>query len=277
MKPEIDRFVLICYRALLPLFFDVFRHRETVMRPFAPAISELYWRAEVSSRGGKSQFPRPPWHRRPPGGQAQGLRYTVTLSVDLRKSTLAMEQADDQRKFGEWLGELVESLTEICHENCGIFDKFTGDGGLMHFLDEECRQICEKPAVVAALECARDLRARIAKLLPRMREIMQNDSELFGAGISIASGDAYWDLDHRWNPIVVGRGVVNACRICDKTPPGRIRLANRTYHLLRAENLEEALPFSQVLLGGNKEHSDSQRLIAWELREGSSSSLPPAG
>ena len=196
------------------------------------------------------------------------MRMTVTLSVDLRKSTFCMDQAEDQPAFGRWLDRLVQEIIHGCHKHAGIFDKFTGDGGLMHFLDDECKATVDKTAIEAAFLCAVHLRSTVDALLPALRKNLRNNSDLLGAGISIAASEAFWSVDHRDNPIVVGHGVVDACRICDGTPPRTIRMSNLAYSHLAVATPPMANLFMETDLGGTKEWNAEMKLKVWQMKAG---------
>lgn len=263
-----------CSEAIVPMLIDVFRHRERRMMPFAPAISRLYW--ESAAAGEKATL-RPPWddkrlreplERSYSVNGAEAMRATVTLSVDLRKSTFCMDQSVSPAPFGRWLDLLVKKIISVCHAFGGVFDKFTGDGGLMHFLQHECKAAVEMDAIEAAFRCAVHLRSGIEEMLPMLRRNLRNNSGILGAGVSIAAGDAFWSVDHRDNPLVVGNGVVDACRICDGTRAGAIRMSNFAHSQLAEVNPASAALFKQVPLGETKEWNAKMELLVWEMTAG---------
>ena len=250
--------------SLLPILADAFRHHDRRFAAFPPRVIERYW--EDAPRAADPTQPidpsrpvlQPPW--------ASGeLVPTATLSIDLRKSTYCMEYARSERDFGDWLDQMVEKMRHIAHQHCGIFDKFTGDGALVHFLDQECREIYKQSAVDAAVHCAADMQRAVDIHMRVLRGFLHHDSVKFGAGIAIDTGPAFWSTDHRDNPIVVGKGVVGACRVGDKAPRGRIRFTNQAYHDV-SEHLRGRLgPIVQEPLS-TKETSDDLPLLCWEVR-----------
>jgi class 3 adenylate cyclase len=255
-----------CCQSVAPMFFDVFRHREQMMMPFAPKVSSLYWRESALGTKDKTYFP--PWDESNIGDGSRAIRSTVTLSVDLRKSTFCMDQAESKAEFGRWLDRLVHCIVETCHSHGGVFDKFTGDGGLMHFLDGECKFAFGKTAIESAFDCASELCSRVEGMLPALRRNLRNNSARLGAGIAIAASEGFWSIDHRGNPIVVGHGVVDACRICDGTQPKSIRMSNYAHGLLAEANSLKASLFQEVDLGETKEWNASMRLRVWEMFAG---------
>lgn len=261
---EEDRFANFQANATIPLFFDVFRHRERRFSSFGVKLAERYWDDSIqffqTDRRVSNSLFRPPWEK------PNNLHRTATLCLDLRKSTFCMEHSDSPELFGEWMDSLVGVITEVCHSHGGIFDKFTGDGGLVHFLENECLEIYKKSAVVCAVECAQAMQEKIIELLIKLRGFIRFDSNLLGAGIAIDLGDTYWSLDHRDNPIVVGRAVVGACRICDGARAGKTRLTNIACKKLPPEIslvlLEKGL--RKVNLS-TKELDQSMEILVWEF------------
>jgi len=261
---EEDQFVNFHANATIPLLFDVFHHRERRFAPFAVSVSERYW--EDSHKLARAidytteQILRPPWE-----GNANVHR-TATLCVDLRKSTFCMEHSDQAEKFGRWLDSLVRVVTKVCHAHGGIFDKFTGDGGLVHFLDRECMSIYGNSALSCAVDCALELQIELIKLLESLRTFLRFDSGLLGAGVGIDVADAYWSLDHRDNPIVVGKAVVGSCRVCDSAKAGKTRLSNIACKLLPQDTL-----FNLMKLGlkqvsqSTKELDKEMDILVWEF------------
>jgi class 3 adenylate cyclase len=214
-------------KTFLPLVADVMRHRERRFNSLPERLSQHYWEASAGPPNSSADIP--PWDRGPRSSP------TATLSIDMRKSTKAMEQAHSRARFADWLDELVQIISDIAHRHGGIFDKFTGDGALVHFLQDACIALYNgKSATVLAIECAREIhRAIYNHHLPRLREILHIDFKTFGIGAAVASSNIHWKLDYRDNPITVGRGVVEACRLCTDTPATFTTVTNLVFQHLR--------------------------------------------
>jgi len=250
-----DHFLNEHARSATYVIFEALRQRTYLFLPFPPKVSERYWDDALRAPG-KSSVLRPPW-------AASKSLDTVSLSFDLRKSTFCMENADTPEKFSTWIDQLVRILTKITHSKGGVFDKFTGDGALVHFLDDECKMVYGTVAVVAALECAIGMQRATTRHLEKLREFLRLDSERLGGAIGIDVALAHWSLDHRNNPIVVGRGVVGACRLGDGTAPGRVRLTNIAYRKLGA--VGGGVYHAQSVSFTSKEFSRDMKLAAWEV------------
>lgn len=254
-------------RSTLRLLFQVLRYRVRGFAPFSGRISQWYW--EHTGLEAPEKTLQPPWMNE------NDPLATATLSLDLRKSTFCMEQADRPNRFADWLDQLGQILTRISHMHGGVFDKFTGDGALVHFLERECRKVFKRDAVVAALACAVDMQRALEFHLDKLRNLLRFDSKLLGAGIGIDVAPAFWKVDHRGNPITVGRGIVGACRICDGTPAKMISLTNIAYQELR-KAAENDRYLRRVVLGSphlrrkvfvSKEFKDEMKIRIWQFNK----------
>jgi class 3 adenylate cyclase len=175
-----------------------------------------------------------------------------------------MEQATDLPAFGTWLDQLVQILTAIAHLNGGVFDKFTGDGALVHFLKGECEEVYEKlVSVDAAMRCAIDMHRGLQIHLEHLMPLLHYLSRKIGAGIAIAVGDAFWSFDYRDNPLTVGQSVVRACRVCDKAPPGTVRVTNGTYVRL-SDDIRRRIGGWRMVDFESKEIDQKMEVTVWE-------------
>jgi class 3 adenylate cyclase len=281
---ERGRMVAFHSRCTAPLLWQVLQQRTRVFLPVSPRAAVRYWNdaARIPSEhkmpgtGNKSIWGEPktlvpPWNSR----GKKPLR-TVTLGFDLRKSTFCMENADDPIRFAGWLDDMVQILMRISHHYGGIFDKFTGDGALVHFPEEDHKEIFSKQcAVTAAVVCAVAMQKGMSYHLRRLRKILRLDSKVVGGAIGVDIDWAHWTLDERDNPITVGRGVVNACRLMDSTKAGCIRLTNIAYQTLDDQQLK-SLFFSRPFT--SKEFGPDMGITAWELQNAARiSSFPVPG
>lgn len=251
-----DRFITFHSRACAGMFFQVLQLRARLFLPFAPRMAESYW--NESGEDPATAKLTPPWDP-----TKQPLR-TATLGFDLRKSTFCMENADNPKAFAEWLDQLVQILMNVSHLYGGVFDKFTGDGVLVHFLSDACKIIYGRKAVTAAVLCAVAMQHATRQHLGRLRKMLRLNSHVVGGAIGVDVAYAHWSLDHRHNPITVGRGVVNACRLMDSTRAGGIRLTNIAYQRLLDPQLQQLfveVPFT------SKEFDDEKKITAWELQQ----------
>jgi class 3 adenylate cyclase len=164
----------------------------------------------------------------PPGARIS----TATVSLDLRKSTSLMDQVEDREAFAVWLESLSEICREITHENDGIFDKFTGDGIIAHFADADMEVATSIPSpIVRAFTCGCELIRAVDVHLDALRPRLRFNIAASRPAVGMAFDEAAWSLDRDGRPIVVGKGVVNACRL-NSGEAGWIQMAyNMKRHL----------------------------------------------
>lgn len=208
---------------------EAVRQRRAAFQAFPPALSAFYLR-QAHVRRNKEVAIDPPWLRHDKGGDGID---TVTLSLDLRKSTQMMEKAVRPECFAKWLSAMVQVLRFIVHRHLGVFDKFTGDGVLAHFLVRDIQALTGengRSAVRAAVCCADEMIEAIRTLLHAVQPFIRFDSGLFGAGVGIARDWAHWESDRNSQLIVVGTGVVDACRMSSGAKAGKILLTVNTFH-----------------------------------------------
>jgi class 3 adenylate cyclase len=221
-----------------------------LFRPFSPRVSEDYWNQGSHPNGMKGSLILP-WRT--------GVLRTVTLAYDLRKSTFCMENADQLDSYATWVDQLVQILMGLGHHFGGVFDKFTGDGGLVHFVEEQCRRVIGLSSLDAAVETAIAMQDATTRHLEHLRKFLFLNSRRLGACIGVGVGDTRWSLDHRHNPIIVGRGVVHACRLMNDADAGTIRLTNLAYQGLSSPH-QKLFTEEQF---ESKEHPAAMEVTAW--------------
>lgn len=214
-------------RALTNALYLVMVRRAKIFSQLPAKISKEYW----DNSHFKDEFSLPQSHTKlmPPWHENDQLRLTVTLSADLRLSTFCMDNARSFVDYSRWNNELVQILIDIAHFHGGVFDKFTGDGALIHFLDDESDKIYNTSSVIQALTCARDINYALNRHVDRLRKNLHHDNKYLGVGIGLDIGDAHWSMSEHNAPIVVGDGVVGACRCCDLSKPHNIIMTNYFY------------------------------------------------
>lgn len=234
--PEVSSEITVAWFPVAATIREIFRQRTKSYGrlPDQKAIDD-WLRVERGGRGGEGRE----------GAELGGLAgqescTTITVSLDLRKSTFAMEQARDATRFATWMTGVISALTALAQTAGAIFDKFTGDGVIIHFPVNPPWVEREKNADDAAAEameravtCAAQMVICVQRRLDDLRKILLNDCGKFGAGVGIAIADAYWGVDPEGYPMVVGRGVVNACRAADPAPAGMLYLVNSAYQAFR--------------------------------------------
>lgn len=223
-------------RSVSYIIARIINDREYAFSHFPPALAEHYWNMQETRHLDPKKLQCPPpcvtMSDDPyilPPSMSKKETSTITLVLDLRKSTFAMAQATDRRLFAKWLSDFSELLTRIIRHNNGIFDKFTGDGVIAHFIALPGEKL---PSIINASKCALEMIIGVHDFLKELEPILSMSNKEFGGGIGISEGVAHWSVDKRDNPVVVGKGVVDASRFADKARAGTITMSVHTAHQL---------------------------------------------
>ncbi|MEP3255953.1 MAG: hypothetical protein ABJN26_22680 [Stappiaceae bacterium] len=250
---------------------SVLTRRSSIFSRFPKRFSDAYWytadmgKSESGQRS-ESLAKVAPWDQISRGNlnenytevTTRGRRSTITLSFDLRRSTRAMERMIDKKAYADWIEAMVMLLRQITIDNNGIFDKFTGDGVLVHFLEEESREfnidrqalrhfdpeeIAEAGwrthessgghyAAADAMACAFEMIMAVEMHAVRLNQISRKFDMKFGPVVAIAKDVVQWSVDRDGDPIVVGPGVVDACRFTDGARKGEVRVSPHIHEIL---------------------------------------------
>ncbi len=278
--------------ATIYMIFTAIGFRERLLSFFPPSFRMAFW----SNIVGVGRSVHAPWTLTRAGASPAvstgrvafrpGHR-TLSLSLDLRRSTFAMREAKDQMLYAYWMEALVEILRAIAHNNLGVFDKFTGDGVLVHFLGDHITQIMASDVAWSAvagggntigwlqeltkgggtlgailgLRCAQEMILAVNHHLENTKENLRVYSSDFGGAVGLAEDEAAWSMDNDGRPVIVGRGVVNACRLSDGKA-GSIQLTNDLRMLLGAWRPD--LGFEEIQLK-TKDYPEGMNAIAWRI------------
>lgn len=189
---------------------------------------------------------------------------TLTLSLDIRRSTFAMQQACDRLFHAAWLDAVAQLARELTLLHGGIFDKFTGDGALVHFVYEAGDKASEEAALRSAMGCASEILLAMREHSRHLECNLKFLSELFGPAIGMARDISAWSLDRDGRPIVVGTGVVNACRLSGGEA-GWVVITNDLRAAL--ERLSEDWRFEKHLLRpAHKDFPPEQQASCWAIK-----------
>lgn len=220
--------------------FRLFQFRDKEYDSFPLSYSHQNWFRRGKANAQKGQLNR---------------NRIVTLSVDWRKSKRCMDQASENKEFeaySAWILQYSSDLRQICIEHNGVFDKFTGDGILLHFIDND-ESAC---ATQKAFDCSRAMLKMTDKAVTKLDSILANKVDGIGAGIGLGIGEALWSYDNRNNPIVIGNGVVGACRIGTLAKEGQVCLTNGIKHELDRHHMPERNQLEERKIEGDGKEMD---------------------
>ena len=262
------------------------RRRCDIFSRFPNNVSHMYWQLSPNTlrkmRGRRCEIlGKPPWSLK------SGRPVTVTLAADLCRSTEAMNGSPDgkAKDYADWLEELMLILQRIAHKNFGVFDKFTGDGIIAHFIsrdielledydekldDHHVEGIDSHPvkAVDAAIKASVEMMEAMDLHLLKLKNFVNHWSEHYGLKIGIAVGAATWSVSRNGEPIVVGKGVVDACRLFDVASTAEILISNAVLQCANSDRQTDSeVPCSSRQLKG-KGFPKENKNIAYVIERG---------
>jgi class 3 adenylate cyclase len=136
------------------------------------------------------------------------LQTAYVMSIDIRRSTELMLKARSPQLFASFITELCRKLAKTIVDNCGVFDKFTGDGILAFFPEFYSDPDAGFRVINAADECHRVFNEHYDKNRKCFISVLKD----CGLGIGIDYGKV--KLVTVWEGLtVVGNPVVYACRM----------------------------------------------------------------
>lgn len=160
---------------------------------------------------------------------------SFVVSIDIRKSTRLMELAKSESSFFTFISEFVRDSREKIDKAGGLFDKFTGDGILCHFiiLEDTSKKDPKKEIIGEVAEKILELCSELHDTFDKTykKYIDQNFFKcepVVGLGIGVDFGEVSFSvIDEEF--YAVGTPVVYACRLSDAD-------AKQTYFNTRAFN-----------------------------------------
>lgn len=137
---------------------------------------------------------------------------SFVFTIDIRRSTELMNLAVSSADYVEFISELNKTIREIILHNCGIVDKFTGDGIIAYFTDFYAGTYAGILAIEAAIQCHNAFNTIYEKHLGLFKSPLVRGADGVGFGIGIDYGDIYLDL-RDMELFAVGEPIVKACRL----------------------------------------------------------------
>lgn len=195
----------------------------------------------------KSEYFQWPWQaciKRVDDTLQQTTVKTTSLVFDLRKSTLAMEAADDIATYSPFIELVVSVARECIFQYGGYFDKETGDGIVAHFADFDGLWLDSpiEPAQKRALDSAVALLRRITELCEEFQSGLDDWIDNLGGAVGLHYGNAVWSI-RDGKAQAIGSSVVKAARLCAEAKVEHIFVSNAFFNgisdKVRAETLSK--------------------------------------
>ena len=194
-------------------------------------------------------------------GLQQTSVHTTSLVFDLRKSTLAMEAADDIATYSPFIELIVEVARECVFEFGGYFDKETGDGIVAHFADFDGLILNDfvEPAQKRALDAAVTMLRRITEICEDFQSGLDDWINNLGGAVGLHYGRAVWSI-RDGNAQAIGGSVVKAARLCAEAKVEHIFVSNAFFNVIskqvRAETISK---FERLSYIGKENGSVAQK------------------
>jgi len=153
------------------------------------------------------------------------------LSIDTRRSTDLMLNANSSDDFALFITGLCEGLKQIVISNFGVFDKFTGDGILAYFpLFYSGEDAVYKCCITSQL-CHNFFDDYYKKNRSKFKINLKT-----GLGIGIDYGAAKL-VRINYEPTIVGVPVVYACRLSN-APSGHTYINQSAYQIVKDKEIK---------------------------------------
>jgi class 3 adenylate cyclase len=141
---------------------------------------------------------------------------TTSFVMDLRKSTVAMEQLKGRNlgRYSPFINNIVRTAKSIVFRHGGFFDKETGDGIVAHFVPFESLGRSDiKPASKRAFDAAVEVIRACSRICAQLQGDLNFGVGGLGAAIGIHTGESIWVAEE--NQIrAIGESVIFASRLC---------------------------------------------------------------
>ncbi len=223
-----------------------FASRNKQLSHFPPKIHEESWENLCLNQ-------RPNYFKR-----FDNLVECVTVSLDLRKSTLQMDLSSNGFNYADWLNKLLNVFKLLIHKHNGIYDKFIGDGIVAHFLVGENH----KKALLDAIDLSHSMIIATSVFIMNLQENIRFDCKYFGAGVGIALDKSNWLFGQNTSPQVVGRGLIDACRLCSSAKAKQVLMTVNAWEKFSTFNSGYANEAKKIDFS-SKEYSGKMGLQVW--------------
>lgn len=177
---------------------------------------------------------------------------TTSVVVDIRASTAALSTSLSAEEFVKFVDLVVNEVRFTAVRNGGYFDKETGDGAVVHFLEPVKAECGDSSAVTSthtdekfdwnffrgdrvvsntegALKFVTDIGRSIMTLCADYQTHLWHGMDGLGPGIGIHQQDAVWLVDQ--NQVrAIGSSVVGATRLCSVAEPNEVVMSRSFFN-----------------------------------------------
>lgn len=183
---------------------------------------------------------------------------TLVLVGDIRRSQDLMTYGTDANTYRDNIIEFMNKTRQILKQNCGLYDRFTGDGFIAYFSEYMCDQE-GKDYYEMMLKSCREILEFSKPFFEKWTSLLRRIPETeIGLCIGVDSGKvSFKDLNNQL--FAIGDACVWATRMNSAGENGDVILNNIPYQVLsKALNADNCKRINSVTKGG--EHFSAYRL-----------------
>lgn len=183
---------------------------------------------------------------------------TLVVVGDIRRSQDLMTYGTDANTYRDNIIEFMNKTRQILKQNCGIYDRFTGDGFIAYFTEYMCNQE-GKDYYEMMLKSCREILEFSKPFFEKWTSLLRRIPETeIGLCIGVDSGKvSFKDLNNQL--FAIGDACVWATRMNSAGENGDVILNNIPYQVLStALNADNCKRINSVTKGG--EHFSAYRL-----------------
>ena len=135
---------------------------------------------------------------------------TFTLCLDIRKSTDLMSICRSAKIYSDFVSAFINSCKETIINRNAIYDKFTGDGVLCHFIEE-----VDENSYLNCIKCSIELHNKFKRIYKEYLDDKKFKLDLLeaGIGIGIDYGQVFFRMIKGQEFFAIGESVNYACRL----------------------------------------------------------------
>ncbi|MEQ9641452.1 MAG: hypothetical protein RIM84_15625 [Alphaproteobacteria bacterium] len=214
-----------------------------------------------------------PWQRclkRDVGAGDERVRHvpieTISLVLDLRFSTVAMEFSDVAEGYADLIDGTVEIAKKVILESGGFFDKETGDGVVAHYSADLLEFAGNKRLNVYShvLEACRQVIDKVSLVCSQAQEQFEHGLDGLAPSIGVHIGNAIWIADES-RVRAIGSSVVGAARLCGTARSGEVLASNRfRYRAIEVDRDADRFRFERRQIA-MKERSPDAEVYAYSV------------
>ncbi len=152
-----------------------------------------------------------------------------TLCLDIRKSSDLMSVCESIQFYPLFLSNLITELSKVIKKHNAVYDKFTGDGILCHFIEE-----INEDAHLDCMKCSIELHNMFREMYSQHRRYFKLELADTGIGVGIDYGEIFFKVINK-QLFVIGESVNYSCRL-SSAPAYKTYFNTTAFHSITHKN-----------------------------------------